>query len=149
MKYLITGGAGFVGSHLVDELIRRKNKVLAYDNLSAGKELFISHHFKNSNFKFVKGDLFDLKKLKKSLKDIDFVFHLAAHADVKKGYTDHNIDHIQNLEATRILLELIYKSGIKKLAFSSTSAVYGQPKIIPTPESHPIIPTSLYGASKA
>lgn len=149
MKYLVTGGAGFVGSHLVDELIKRKNQVLVYDNLSTGKELFVSHHFKNPKFKFIKADLFDIKKLKQSLKEIDFVFHLSAHADVKKGYTDHNIDHIQNLEATRVLLEQIYKCGVKRLAFSSTSAVYGQPKIIPTPESHPIIPTSLYGASKA
>ena len=149
MRYLITGGAGFIGSHLVDELIKRNEKVLVYDNLSTGKELFISHHFKNPKFKFVNADLFNIKKLKTSLKNIDFVFHLSAHADVKKGYTDHNIDHIQNLEATRVLLEQIYKSGVKRLAFSSTSAVYGQPKIIPTPETHPIVPTSLYGASKA
>lgn len=147
-KILVTGGAGFVGSHLVDELIKRGYKVLVYDNFSTGKELFIKHHFKNPNFKLIKADLLDQKSLQKSLKQIDAVFHLAAHANVRKGFTDHKIDHVQNLEVTRSVLEAMFKVGTQKLIFSSTSAVYGNIKIIPTPENHPLSPTSLYGASK-
>lgn len=149
MNYLVTGGAGFIGSHIVDELIKRKNYVRVYDNFSTGKNLFIRHHFPDSHFRLVKGDLLDRKLLLKSMDKIDFVFHFAAHADVKRGYFDHNIDHDQNLEVTRAVLEAMYLKGIKRIAFASSSSVYGDAKIHPTPEDYPFEPTSLYGATKA
>lgn len=149
MKYLVTGGAGFIGSHIVDELLRKNQKVIAYDNFTTGRKLFIKHNLKNPNFKLVKGDLFDYKLLLYSMKNIDFVFHFAAHADVKSGYRDHHIDHKQNLETTRLVLETMHESNVKKLAFASTSSVYGDAKVHPTPEDYPFQPTSLYGATKA
>lgn len=148
MKYLVTGGAGFIGSHLVDRLLKERHKVLVYDNFSTGKKLYLKPHFFNPNFKMIEADLLDLKTLIKSLNNIDFVFHLAGHADVKEGLKDHQIDHIQNLEITRNLLEAIYQKNIRKIAFSSTSVVYGDAEKKPTPEFYPLSPTSLYAASK-
>jgi len=148
-SWFITGGAGFIGSHIVDYLIAKGKKVTVYDNLSTGKELFIKHHTHNKNFRFVKGDLHDVDLLCKSIKGSDSVFHLAAHADVKSGFEDHMIDHDQNVEMTHNVLEAMYRNNIKNIAFSSTSSVYGNATIHPTPEDHPLIPTSLYGATKA
>jgi len=149
MKAFVTGGAGFIGSHVVDRLIKDGHEVLVYDNLSTGKELFIRHHLKNLVFKFVKGDLKDRKLLEETMKGNDFVFHLAAHADVRSGLGDHFIDHEQNLEMTQNVLEAMYKNKVKNIMFSSTSSVYGDAKIHPTPEDYPFEPTSLYGATKA
>lgn len=148
-KVLVTGGAGFIGSHIVDALLANKNKVIVYDNFSTGKGLFIKHNLNNKNFKLVKGDVLQTKKLTAHMKDVDFVMHLAAHADVKSGFTDHTIDHLQNLEATRSVLEAMYKNKVTKIAFSSTSSVYGDAKTHPTPENYPFEPSSLYGATKA
>ena len=149
MKYLVTGGAGFIGSHIVDRLIKEKNQVLVYDDFSTGRELFIKHHLRNPNFKLVKANISDLKLLTKSMKGIDFVFHMAAHADVRSGYDDHFIDHRENLEMTQNVLEAMYKNNVKKIAFASTSSVYGDASVHPTPEDYPASPTSLYGATKA
>lgn len=149
MKYLVTGGAGFIGSHIVDELIKNKNLVIVYDNFSTGNEIFIRHHYKKKYFKLIKGDLLDRDLLVHSMKDVDFVFHFAAHADVRSGYYDHRIDHNQNLETTHEVLEAMYKQNINKIAFASTSSVYGDSNIHPTPENYPFEPTSLYGATKA
>lgn len=149
MNYLVTGGAGFIGSHIVDELICLKHQVLVYDNFSSGKELFIRQHLKNPNFKLITGDLLDTKLLTNSMQNIDFVFHFAAHADVRSGFTDHFIDHRENLETTHAVLEAMHKQNVKKIAFASTSSVYGDAKIHPTPEDYPFEPTSLYGATKA
>ncbi|OGY24665.1 MAG: hypothetical protein A2172_03680 [Candidatus Woykebacteria bacterium RBG_13_40_15] len=149
MKYLITGGAGFIGSHIVDELMKRGKQVVVYDNFSTGKKLFIQHHRDNPNFKLVKGDVLDQNLLNKSLAGIDFVFHFAAHADVRSGFENHEIDHIQNLEVTQNVLEAMLENGVKNIAFSSTSSVYGDATVHPTPEDYPFQPTSLYGATKA
>lgn len=149
MKYLVTGGAGFIGSHIVDHLIKNGNDVVVYDNFSTGRKLFIEHHLKNKKFKLIKGDLLDTKKLSSAMKGVYFVFHFAAHADVREGFLNHEIDHIQNLEATRNVLEAMVKNNVKKIAFASTSSVYGDAKIHPTPENYPFEPTSIYGASKA
>lgn len=149
MKYLVTGGAGFIGSHIVDYLIKQGNQVIVYDNFSTGRELFIKQHFQNKNFKLIRGDILNIKKLNNAMKNIDFVFHMAAHADVKEGFCNHEIDHIQNLEATRLVLESMYKKNVTKIAFASTSSVYGDAIIHPTPENAVFAPTSLYGATKA
>lgn len=149
MKYLVTGGAGFIGSHIVDHVLKNGHSVVVYDNFSTGKKLFIKHNLKNINFRLVTGDVLDTKKLTKAMTNVDFVFHFAAHADVKEGFVNHDIDHVQNLEATRSVLEAMRKNDVKKIAFASTSSVYGDATIHPTPENYPFEPTSLYGASKA
>lgn len=149
MIYLVTGGAGFIGSHIVDELLKKKAKVIVYDNFTTGKKLFIKHNLKNKNFKLIKGDVLDTKKLISSMHGVNFVFHMTAHADVRIGFNDHTIDHIQNLETTRSVLEAMFKSGVRRIVFASSSSVYGDAKIHPTPEDYPFEPTSLYGATKA
>ena len=149
MNYLVTGGAGFIGSHIIDRLLEEKNTVTVYDNFSTGRELFIAHNLKNPNCKIVRGDLADFDLLEKAMKGIDFVFHLAAHADVRSGFEDHFIDHEQNLEMTVNVLEAMYKNEVLNIAFSSTSSVYGDALVHPTPEAYPFEPTSLYGATKA
>lgn len=149
MKYLVTGGAGFIGSHIVDNLIKDGHEVVVYDNFSTGKKLFIQHHLKNKKFKLVTGDLLDEKKLQRSMKGVDFVFHMAAHADVRSGLTNHYINHREGLEATQAVLEAMFKNDVKKIAFASTSSVYGDAEIHPTPEDSSFHPTSLYGAAKS
>jgi UDP-glucose 4-epimerase len=149
MKYFVTGGAGFIGSHIVDRIINEGNSVVVYDNFSTGKKLFVKHHFKNPRFKLVEGDLKNTKLLEKSIKGSEFVFHMAAHADVRSGFENHEIDHEQNLEMTQNLLEAMYKNNVRKIAFASTSSVYGDATVHPTPEDYPFEPTSLYGATKA
>lgn len=149
MKYFITGGAGFIGSHIVDRIIKEGNSVVVYDNFSTGKKIFVKHHFKNPRFRLVEGDLKNTKLLGKSIKGSEFVFHMAAHADVRSGFENHTVDHEQNLEMTQNVLEAMYKNNVKKIAFASTSSVYGDAKVHPTPEDYPFEPTSLYGATKA
>lgn len=148
-RYFVTGGAGFIGSHIVDHLMDRGDDVVVYDNFCTGQELFIKHHFNNSHFKLIKGDVLDFKALKGAMGGSDFVFHIAGHADVKGGYKDHAIDLEQNFMATRNVLEAMRQLDIKNIAFSSTSSVYGDATVHPTLESYLFKPTSLYGAAKA
>ena len=149
MKYLVTGGAGFIGSNIVDRLIEDGHHVLVYDNFSTGKKLFIEHHLKNPKFKLIKADLKNQTQLNRSMSNIDFVFHMAAHADVRSGIENHFVDHEQNLEMTQNVLEAMVKQGVRNIAFASTSSVYGDARVHPTPEDYPFEPTSLYGATKA
>src|SRR3989339_364283 len=149
MKIFVTGGAGFIGSHIVDYLIGRGDDVVIYDNFCTGQEIFIKHHFDNQRFTLIKDDVLNFNALKKAMKDSDFVFHIAGHADVRGGYTDHDIDLKQNFMATQNVLEAMHQLNIKNIAFSSTSSVYGDAILHPTPESYPFEPTSLYGAAKA
>jgi len=148
MKYFITGGAGFIGSQLVDCLIK-KGQVIVYDNLSSGRKEFLAPHLKNKSFKFIKGDLLDKDFLAKSIKGSDFVFHLAANPDISLSDQKPELDFKQGTTATFNLLEAIAKHKIKKLAFASSSAIVGDPKITPTKEDYgPMAPISSYGASK-
>lgn len=148
-KYFITGGAGFIGSHIVDYLIGRGDEVVVYDNFCTGQEVFIKHHFGNPQFTLIKGDVLNFAALKKAMGGSEFVFHVAGHADVKGGYTNHNIDFEQNFQATRNVLEVMHQLKINNIAFSSSSSVYGDATVHPTPENYPFEPTSLYGAAKA
>jgi UDP-glucose 4-epimerase len=149
MRYLVTGGAGFIGSHIVDHLMKQGHEVVCYDNFSTGKKVFIEQHLTQETFTLVKGDLLDVKKLDKAMKGVDFVFHIAGYADVRSGLVDHHINHIQNLEVTHAVLESMCKHKVTKIAFASTSSVYGDAEVHPTPEDSPFHPTSLYGAAKA
>ncbi len=148
-KILVTGGAGFIGSHLVDRLLERGNEVLVFDNLSSGDLKFIEHPLENPDFTLVEGDLLDPEAIERVCKGVDFVFHVAANPDVKLGASDTRVHFDQNILATYNLLEAMRRQGVGKLAFTSTSTVYGEAKVMPTPEGYgPLIPISLYGASK-
>jgi UDP-glucose 4-epimerase len=150
LKYFVTGGAGFIGSNMVDRLLSNPdNHVTVYDNLSSGRLEFLSGHEEDPNFKFIKGDLLDLEEVKESIIGTDFVFHFAANADVRLGVTKTDTDLKNGIRATYNLLESMRVSGVKKIAFSSSSTVYGEATTIPTPENYgPLVPISLYGASK-
>jgi len=144
----VTGGAGFIGSHLVDRLIENNN-VTVYDNLSSGKKEFLSQHSGKKNFNFIKGDMLNLEYLKKAMKNQDFVFHLAANPDIALGTKKTDTDLKQGTIATYNILESMRINNVKNIGFSSSSAVFGKPKKIPTPENYgPMLPISLYGASK-
>jgi len=114
MKIFVTGGAGFIGSHLVDELIKEGNKVTVYDNLSSGKKEFIEHHFDNDNFTFVEADLIDEKQVEKEI----HVFHIAANPDVRLGAQKPEIAR-KDILATYHLLDAMRKNEVKKIVFSS------------------------------
>jgi len=148
MRYFVTGGAGFIGSFVVDRLAKR-NAVTVYDNLSTGREEFISSHFGEPYFKFVKADLLDFGRLFREMKDHESVWHIAANPDIRKGTESTRVDLEQNTLATYNALESARRCDIKSFVFSSTSTVYGRAKIVPTPEdAGPCLPISLYGASK-
>ena len=150
MRHFVTGGAGFIGSHLVDRLMEdAKSAVTVYDNLSSGKEEFIARHIGKRNFRFIKGDLLDEKALAGAIEGHDLVYHLAANPDVRLGTSSPSTDLRQGTLATFNLLEAMRAARIRKLAFSSSSVVYGEAARIPTPEDYgPLAPISMYGAAK-
>ena len=149
-KVFVTGGAGFIGSTLVDRLAQdQRREVVVYDNFSTGVERFLSQARQCPNVRVIQADLLDTHSLTQSMQGCDFVFHLAANADVRFG-TDHpRKDLEQNTIVTFNVLEAMRQNGIRRIAFSSTGSVYGETPVIPTPETAPFpIQTSLYGASK-
>lgn len=143
---VVTGGAGFIGSCLVDRLLREGHEVVVIDNLSSGNRDFLSGH----------GDRLDFRHadvlgpgLAKHLKGADEVWHFAANPDVKIGAEDTRIHIEQNVIATNRVLEALMRNRIKRLYFTSTSTVYGEADQIPTREDYsPLEPISMYGASK-
>ncbi|WMW22224.1 NAD-dependent epimerase/dehydratase family protein [Methanolobus mangrovi] len=148
-KILVTGGAGFIGSHIVDILMKEDCKVIVFDNLSSGHMKFIKHHTGNPNYEFRNGDLLATDEINMACDGIDFVFHVAANPDVKLGAFDTKVHFDQNITATYNLLEAMRKNKVTNIAFTSTSTVYGEADIVPTPENYgPLMPISLYGASK-
>ena len=149
MKFFVSGGAGFIGSTLVDHLLARNHLVVVYDNFSTGFHEFLTHARTTPGFTLIHGDLLDTDTLYEAMKGCDHVFHLAANADVRFG-TDHpDKDLNQNTIATFHILEAMRRNGIQRITFSSTGSVYGEAIIIPTPENAPFpIQTSFYGASK-
>jgi UDP-glucose 4-epimerase len=148
MKYFVTGGAGFIGSHLVDRLVTR-GQVTVYDNLSSGKREHVAHHKSTPGFKLVEGDLLDLDKLAASAAGHDIVCHLAANPDIRYGIEKTDLDLEQGTLVTYNVLESMRRCGIKRILFSSSSVVYGEATELPTPEDYgPLVPISLYGASK-
>jgi UDP-glucose 4-epimerase len=149
MRAFVTGGAGFIGSSLVDRLLQRGDEVVAYDNLSTGIDEFLTEARESPRFNFVKGDVLEEAALARAMEGADVVFHLAANADVRFGTQHPRKDLEQNTIATYNVLEAMRLNGVKKIAFSSTGSVYGDAPVIPTPEACPFpVQTSLYGASK-
>ncbi|MGA2279497.1 MAG: NAD-dependent epimerase/dehydratase family protein [Verrucomicrobiota bacterium] len=148
-KVFVTGAAGFIGSSLVDRLLAGGKHVVGWDNFSTGQREFLESASTNPQFKLIEGDGLDLSALSRAMAGCDFVFHLAANADVRFGLDHPHKDLQQNTVATFNVLEAMRDNGIKGIAFSSTGSVYGEAEIIPTPENHPFpIQTSLYAASK-
>jgi len=148
---LVTGGAGFIGSHLVDRLLEEDdvNDVTVLDNLSSGKREHLAAHEGNASFHFIEGDLLHPQELRAALAGRDMVFHLAANPDVRLGAENTRVHLEQNVLATYSLLEAMRTCGVKRIAFTSTSTVYGEAAVVPTPEDYgPLLPISLYGASK-
>jgi len=149
MHAFITGGAGFIGSNLVDRLLAAGHAVTAYDNFSTGQHRFLEAAVQHPAFRLVEGDLMDLPRLTEAIAGHDVVFHLAANADVRFGTQHPRKDLEQNTIATFNVLEAMRTNGMRRVAFSSTGSIYGEPEIFPTPETAPFpIQTSLYGASK-
>lgn len=150
MNYFITGVAGFIGSALADRLLKEGHQVTGVDNFSTGRSAFLEQAKRLPGFRLHQGDLLDSKTLEGMLPpDTDWVFHLAANADVREGLKHPRKDLEQNTLVTWNVLEAMRKAGVKQIAFSSTGSVYGEAPIIPTPEHCPFpIQTSLYGASK-
>lgn len=145
----MTGAAGFIGSTLVDRLLSDGHTVIGVDNFSTGLNKFLSGALQHKQFKLHQGDLLDQNFLNGVMNDCEIVFHLAANADVRFGSDHPEKDLQQNTIATSHVLEAMRKNNIKKIVFSSTGSIYGEAKIIPTPEDAPFpIQTSLYGASK-
>ncbi len=149
MKCLVTGGSGFIGSNLTDRLLIDGHEVIVYDNFSTGFQEFLNDATKYDNFKLIRGDLLDVELLTKSMSGCDFVFHLAANADVRFGTLHPDKDLKQNTIATFNVLEAMRMNRINRIAFSSTGSVYGESTVFPTPENAPFpVQTSFYGASK-
>lgn len=148
MKCVVTGGAGFIGSHLVDRLFRQGHEVTVIDNLSSGRLEFVGHYFSDDRFSFIKQDISG-ERLIKGLKGADTVYHLAANPDVRLGAEDTGVHLRQNVLATYNVLESMRAYGVRNIVFTSTSTVYGEASVVPTPEDYgPLMPISLYGASK-
>ena len=149
MKAFVSGGAGFIGSNLVDRLLDLGHEVTVYDNLSTGLLQFLEYARDFDRFRLVKGDLLDEDSLSEAITGHEFVFHLAANADVRFGTEHPRRDLEQNTIVTYNILEAMRNHGIRKIAFASTGSVYGEATVIPTPEDAPFpIQTSLYAASK-
>ena len=149
MKAFVSGGAGFIGSNLVDRLLDVGHEVTVYDNLSTGLLQFLEYARNFDRFRLVEGDLLDEGSLSEAIAGHEFVFHLAANADVRFGTEHPRRDLEQNTIVTNNVLEAMRKNGISKIAFASTGFVYGDVTVIPTPENAPFpIQTSLYAASK-
>lgn len=148
-RILVTGGAGFIGSNLVDALLLSGKEVVVLDNFSTGQMQFIDEASKNPSFKLVTGDLLNSDDIDRAIEGCGLVFHLAANADIRFGFEHPRKDLEQNTIATFNLLECMRRNGVKRIGFASSSAVLGEPNQFPTPEDCAIpIQTSLYGASK-
>jgi len=146
---LVTGGAGFIGSHLVDRLVSEGWSVRIVDNFSSGRMENIEHHRGNRKVEILRGDLKSPKEAEKAVRDVDVVFHYAANPEVRVSTTNPDIHFNENVVATFNLLEAMRKNDVKQLVFASSSSVYGEPEAIPINEDAPIKPVSVYGASKA
>jgi UDP-glucose 4-epimerase len=149
LRVFVTGAAGFIGSNMVDRLLAAGHSVTGFDNFSTGRRLFLAGAMNHKQFTLHEADLLDRAALSKAMQGAELAIHFAANADVRFG-TDHpRKDLDQNTIATWNVLEAMREQGCKRIVFSSTGSIYGEPEIFPTPETCPFpVQTSLYGASK-
>ena len=150
MKILVTGGAGFIGSHLDDALIARGHEITVVDNLVLGRKENIAHLIKTPKFTFKEVDILDTKAMKQVFEEGQFemVYHLAANSDIQKGGIDPVVDYQLTFNTTFNILQMIKEFGIKKLFFASTSAIYGETYDVLNEDYGPLQPVSNYGAGK-
>jgi UDP-glucose 4-epimerase len=149
VRYLVTGAAGFVGSHLTDALLARGHCVVGLDNLSSGQERFLQVARRSDRFTFIRGDILDPAVRRRAIADVDVVYHMAANADVRGSFASPRTDLEQNILGTFEVLESMREAGVKRIIFASSAAALGEPDVFPTRENCPIpAQTSLYGASK-
>ncbi len=145
----ITGGGGFIGSNLVDRLVAQGVEVVVVDDFRTGHREFLGPALSGPGVRLVEGDVLDRAMLTEAVEGCDWVFHLQANADVRRGLEHPARDLEQNTISTSNVLEAMRATGVTRIAFSSTGSVYGEPEVFPTPEDAPFpIQTSLYGASK-
>lgn len=151
MKTLVTGGAGFIGTHLISRLLKEKHDVICVDNFTLGKQENVDKFLSNKKYKFYNININETEKFCEILKneEIDFIYHLAANSDIQKGGKNPNIDYNDTFMTTYSVLELMRRKNIKNLFFSSTSAIYGDIKDnLITENLGGLFPISYYGASK-
>ncbi|HLK37645.1 MAG TPA: NAD-dependent epimerase/dehydratase family protein [Polyangiaceae bacterium] len=145
-RVLVTGGAGFIGSHVCDELAERGASVSVYDNFSTGFREFVRTR---EGVQVIEANLLDPSRLTAAMRGVDFVFHLAANADIKDNLKEPRKCIDENVVATQNVLEAMRAEGVRQVAFASTGSVYGEAAVFPTPEDAPFpIQTSLYATSK-
>lgn len=150
MRVLITGGAGFIGSHLDDALITRGHQLTIVDNLVLGRKENIEHLLGIPNFRFIEADLLDMPKMREIFAEgkFDMVYHLAANSDIQKGGKDPMVDYNLTFNTTFNVLQLLKEFEIKKFFFASTSAIYGETYDVLNEDYGPLKPVSNYGAGK-
>jgi UDP-glucose 4-epimerase len=150
MNILVTGGAGFIGSHLCDSLLERKNNVTVIDNLVLGKIENIAHLSNRPDFKFIHEDILNYTSLQQifAVGEFDMIYHLAANSDIQKGGSNPEVDYNLTFNTTFNVLQCMREFGVKKLFFASTSAIYGETTEDLTEDFGPLLPVSNYGAGK-
>lgn len=149
MKILVTGGAGFIGSHLCDALLARGHKVTVVDDFSLGRLENIEHLKDNPDFKYTREDLNNLAAMRFIFREgFDMVYHLAANSDIQKGGKDPNVDLQRTFMTSYNVLQMLKDNGIKKFFFASTSAIYGESYDVLNEDYGPLKPVSNYGAGK-
>lgn len=149
MKILVTGAAGFIGSHLVETLLAAGHQVTGFDNFSTGKKKHLSRADGQVGFRFVEGDICDAELVDRLVAGQDFIYHLCDNSDIQFAARHPEVYVSQNIVAGTRLLDSMVKHGVKKIAFPSSTTVIGDAKVVPTPESYgPLEPMNLYGGAK-
>ena len=149
MRAFVTGGAGFVGSNLTDRLVEDGHEVVVFDNFSTGRDQFLEKALASGRVTVIRGDTLDAGAVRDAMRGCDLVCHVAANADVRFGTLHPRKDLEQNTLATFNVLEAMRAHDIRRMIFSSTGSIYGEPNVFPTPEDAPFpVQTSIYGASK-
>jgi len=148
-RILVTGGAGFIGSHIVDRLVEEGYAVRVIDNLSSGRLENLAQHRGNPQVEVMVGDLKRPEDALRAVEGVEAVFHYAANPEVRVSTTNPEVHFNENVVATFNLLEAMRRKGVREIVFASSSSVYGEPEEIPVGEDAPVRPVSVYGASKA
>lgn len=155
MRLLITGGAGFIGSHLVDRLLKSEPgqhdqdyEIVVFDNLRRGRRAYLEPHLSSGHVRLVEGDIRDEAALQAALQKVEIVFHLAAQSNVIGSEEDRDYAFTTNVVGTYTLLKAAESNGVRRVIFTSSREVYGEPESLPVREDAPLAPKNAYGASK-